>query len=103
MNARRLVVRRSGALTTVQDRGRPGWKHLAVSRSGALDGPAADLANRLVGNLPDAAVLETTMDGVGFVLPDGGWICVTGAAAPVTVDGRPAAWSTAIPPTTSPA
>lgn len=36
------------------------------------------------------------MDGVGFALPEGGWICVTGAAAPVTVDGRPAAWSTAV-------
>jgi biotin-dependent carboxylase-like uncharacterized protein len=90
------VVRRPGALTTVQDRGRPGWKHLAVPRSGALDGPAAALANRLVGNPPDAAVLETTMDGVGFDLPDGGWICVTGAAAPVTIDGRPAAWSSAV-------
>jgi biotin-dependent carboxylase-like uncharacterized protein len=41
-------------------------------------------------------VLETTMDGVGFAMPNGGWICVTGAAAPVFVAGRPAAWSTAV-------
>lgn len=96
MTGRRLVVRRPGAMTTVQDLGRPGWKHLAVPRSGALDAPAAARANRLLGNRPDAAVLETTMDGIGFALPDGGWMCVTGAAAPVTVDGRPAGWSTAV-------
>jgi biotin-dependent carboxylase-like uncharacterized protein len=93
---RRLVVRRAGALTTVQDLGRPGWKHLAVPRSGALDRPAAARANRLVGNPTDAAVLETTINGVGITLPDGGWISVTGAAAPVTVNGRPAAWSSAV-------
>ena len=96
MSGRLLVVRRPGALTTVQDLGRPGWKHVAVPRSGALDGPAAARANRLVGNSPAAAVLETTMDGVGFAVPAGGWICVTGAAAPVRVDGRPAAWSSAV-------
>lgn len=96
MKKRRLVVRRAGALTTVQDLGRPGWKHLAVPRSGALDQPAAARANRLVGNPVDAALLETTMDGVAVTLPEGGWISVTGAAAPVLLDGQPAAWSTAV-------
>ncbi|SCF88073.1 Allophanate hydrolase subunit 2, partial [Streptomyces sp. Cmuel-A718b] len=52
-----LHVVRPGALTTVQDAGRPGWAHLGVGRAGALDAPAARLANRLVGNPPDAAVL----------------------------------------------
>ena len=42
-----------GALATVQDRGRPGWAHLGVPRAGALDAPAAALANRLVGNEAD--------------------------------------------------
>ena len=48
----------AGPLTTVQDRGRPGLAHLGVPRSGLLDAPAAGLANRLVGNDPDAALLE---------------------------------------------
>ena len=39
-------------LTTVQDLGRPGYAHLGVPRSGALDQPALRLANALVGN-PD--------------------------------------------------
>ena len=41
-----------GIATTVQDRGRVGWAHLGVGRSGAADIAAHDLANRLVGNDP---------------------------------------------------
>lgn len=77
----------AGPLTTVQDRGRAGLAHLGVPRAGALDPPAAALANRLVGNGPDAAVLETTLGGL-VVVPDRGcWVAVTGAPAPVTVAG----------------
>ncbi|MFD4028494.1 biotin-dependent carboxyltransferase family protein [Streptomyces sp. NPDC058576] len=88
----RLHVVRAGALTTVQDAGRPGWAHLGVGRAGALDGAAARLANRLVGNPPDAAVLETTLTGCA-VRPDRPVVAVVGGAGcPVTVDGRPVAW-----------
>ena len=58
-----LLVERAGALTTFQDRGRVGLAHLGVPRAGALDRPAADLANRLLHNQPDAAVLEITLGG----------------------------------------
>ncbi|MFW3461235.1 hypothetical protein ACN24K_11080 [Streptomyces microflavus] len=34
-----LHVVRPGALTTVQDAGRPGWAHLGVGRAGVLDAP----------------------------------------------------------------
>ncbi|MDG4866153.1 allophanate hydrolase subunit 2 family protein, partial [Streptomyces sp. T-3] len=40
MTDRALAVVRAGALTTVQDEGRPGHAHLGVPRSGALDLPA---------------------------------------------------------------
>ncbi|MBB1087455.1 biotin-dependent carboxyltransferase family protein [Lysobacter sp. SG-8] len=53
-----------GPLTTVQDRGRTGFRHVGVARAGALDPDAAALANRLVGNADDAAVLEMTLAGV---------------------------------------
>ncbi|MEU4923526.1 biotin-dependent carboxyltransferase family protein [Streptomyces parvus] len=89
---RHLRVVRPGALTTVQDAGRPGWAHLGVGRAGALDAPAARLANRLVGNPPDAAVLETTLTGCA-VRPDRPVVAVVGGAGcRVTVDGRPVAW-----------
>lgn len=88
----RLVVERPGPLTTVQDRGRPGYAHLGVPRSGALDAPAAALANRLVGNPPDAAVLEITLGRLAARLErHPRWAALTGAAGPVTVDGRPVA------------
>ncbi|MFF7356146.1 biotin-dependent carboxyltransferase family protein [Streptomyces filipinensis] len=87
-----LAVVRSGALTTVQDRGRRGHAHLGVPRSGALDAPAMNLANRLLGNASDAAVLETTLTGCALRPDHGVTVVVGGAPCPVTVDGRPAAW-----------
>lgn len=85
-----------GALTTVQDHGRPGHAHLGVPRSGALDAAALDLANRLVGNRHGAAGLETTLTGVRFRVSSGTRFAVTGAACAVLVDGRPVAWGAAV-------
>ncbi|WP_399894804.1 biotin-dependent carboxyltransferase family protein [Streptomyces sp. BBFR51] len=91
MTAKLTTVRR-GALTTVQDSGRHGHAHLGVPRSGALDSPAMRLANRLLGNDPGAAVLETTLTGCAL-RPDRDITAVVGGApCPVTVAGRPAAW-----------
>ncbi|MFF0747275.1 biotin-dependent carboxyltransferase family protein [Streptomyces sp. NPDC004111] len=87
-----FAVVRPGALTTVQDEGRPGHAHLGVPLSGALDRAASALANRLLGNAPGAAVLETTLDGCAVRVRGAVTVAVTGAPCPVTVDGRPAAW-----------
>ncbi|MFF1445431.1 biotin-dependent carboxyltransferase family protein [Streptomyces sp. NPDC058295] len=92
MSDRAVSVVRAGALTTVQDRGRPGHAHLGVPRSGALDAPAAALVNRLVGNPPDAAVLETTLNGCALRPRSDMTIAVGGAPCRVTADGRPVAW-----------
>ncbi|MFE3408325.1 biotin-dependent carboxyltransferase family protein [Streptomyces mirabilis] len=92
MTDRALAVVRAGALTTVQDRGRPGHAHLGVPRSGALDAPAAALANRLVGNPVEAAVLETTLNGCALRPRSVVTVAVTGAPCPVTVGGSPAPW-----------
>ena len=54
-----LVVVAAGVATTIQDHGRPGLAGLGVPRSGAVDVDLHDLVNRLVGNGPDAATLET--------------------------------------------
>lgn len=89
-----LDVVRAGALTTVQDLGRPGNAHLGVPRSGALDEPAHRLANRLLGNAEDAATLETTLNGCAVRVSSAVTAVVTGAPCPVTVDGRPAPWGT---------
>ena len=85
-----LTVLAPGPLSTVQDRGRPGWASIGVTRSGAADRSAADLANRLVGNDPAAAVLEVTAGGLQVRAGRALLVAVTGAPAPVTVDGRAA-------------
>lgn len=87
-----LEVVRPGALTTVQDLGRPGYAHLGVPHSGALDRAAHRLANLLTGNAPEAATLETTLDGTAVRATADVTAAVTGAPCPVRIDGRPAAW-----------
>ena len=49
----------AGVATSLQDRGRPGYAYLGVPGSGAVDRRSADLVNRLVGNPPESAVVET--------------------------------------------
>lgn len=83
-----LLVHRAGVLLTVQDRGRFGYGHLGVGRAGALDSEALELANRLVGNPATAAGLEVTLGGC-VVEPDRDrYLAVTGARAPLWLDGR---------------
>ncbi len=91
-----LEILRAGPLTTVQDLGRPGWAHLGVPHSGALDPSALRAANRLVGNPPDAAGLETTLGGCAVRFTVAVTVAVTGAAAPVTLDGAPVSVGTGL-------
>ncbi len=58
-----LVVVRPGPGTTVQDRGRPGYREFGVPVGGAFDRASFDLANALLGNDPDDAALELTLIG----------------------------------------
>ncbi|HET7735136.1 MAG TPA: biotin-dependent carboxyltransferase family protein [Nocardioidaceae bacterium] len=89
---RSLRILDAGPLSTLQDRGRPGLAHLGVPRAGALDPVSADLANRLVGNADDEAVLETTLGGVSFETSSALTFAVTGALCDVLVDGRASPW-----------
>ncbi|MFF0152353.1 biotin-dependent carboxyltransferase family protein [Micromonospora sp. NPDC005203] len=84
-----VEVLRAGALTTVQDLGRPGWAHLGVPRSGALDPAALRLANRLVGNPEHAAGLEVTLSGCTVRLTRATTVAVTGAEVTVQAGDRP--------------
>jgi biotin-dependent carboxylase-like uncharacterized protein len=84
-----ITVLRAGPLTTVQDLGRPGWAHLGVPRSGALDAPALRHANRLAGNPDDAAGLETTLLGCRLRFERAATVAITGATAVVKLDRVP--------------
>jgi biotin-dependent carboxylase-like uncharacterized protein len=58
-----LYVVHAGASTTVQDRGRTGYREWGVPVGGAFDRAAAALANALLGNAAECAVLELTLFG----------------------------------------
>lgn len=88
-----LLVERVDGLVTVQDRGRVGYAELGVPGGGALDRPAADLANRLVGNSgdpegPGQAVLELTLARLAVRSDRAVTVAVTGAPARLVADGR---------------
>lgn len=82
-----LTVTSPGPLTTVQDQGRHGYTKYGVGRSGAVDRASFALANRLVGNRPEAAALEVTMGGLSVVAQRFLYVAVAGADAHVKVDG----------------
>ena len=65
-----ITVLRAGPLTSVQDLGRPRHRALGVSRGGALDLCAAQIANLLVANPAEAALLEVTLGGVRLRFAD---------------------------------
>lgn len=85
-----IEVIKPGLLTTLQDRGRPGFAHLGVGRSGAFDAPALRIANALCGNAADACGLEITLLGPTLRFLEDVWIAVTGAPMPITIDGTDA-------------
>lgn len=93
-----IRVLRAGAYTTVQDRGRRGWQRDGVPVSGAMDDPALRLANALVGNPPDAAVLEATLRGPTLVFDADAYVAITGADMDARIDDRRLAtwWAAAV-------
>ncbi len=79
-----------GVQTSVQDwPGRQGFWDVGVPPSGPMDAYAHRMANRLVGNAPDAAALECTLSGPSMRFNSDSVVAVTGAPASLTLDGTP--------------
>jgi antagonist of KipI len=74
-----IEVIKPGLLDSVQDWGRPGQAAMALSRGGAMDRDAMALANALVGNGGDEAVLEMTGPGPELRFHCDAWIACVGA------------------------
>ena len=81
-------VIKPGLSTTVQDLGRPGYYHIGIPLSGAMDRLAAKAANWLVGNKEGAAVLEAVFMGPELKFTEEATVAVTGAELPPKVDGE---------------
>ncbi|MCV0402404.1 MAG: biotin-dependent carboxyltransferase family protein [Chloroflexi bacterium] len=85
-----IEVVEPGALTSVQTPGgRPGWRHLGIGVGGAADPWSARLANRLVGNRDDDALLEVTVTGPTLRFGAPSAVAVTGSRFGASLDGVP--------------
>lgn len=78
-----------GAYTTVQDLGRYGYQQMGIPVSGALDPFAFRIANMLVGNEQNQALLEITITGPQLTILADSEVAVTGAEIGVALNGRP--------------
>jgi urea carboxylase len=86
---RTVDVLAPGTMTTVQDYpGRLGYWEVGVPPSGAMDPLALRLANRLLNNDPEAAVLEITVSGPTMKFNTDTWGCLTGAIMAAEIDGQ---------------
>lgn len=90
------TVTEVGLQTLFQDLGRVGHGDVGVSTSGALDCGAARQANRIVGNSSSATVIECLFGGFTFCADVDLTCAVTGAHAPLTINGQSAPLRTPI-------
>lgn len=83
-----ITILETSALNTVQDLGRPGYRHLGVGSSGVMDPVALQVGNILLENEPGDAAIE--LQTYPFVLrfDAATSFVVTGIDAPIALDGR---------------
>jgi len=74
-----IEVLKPGSSTTVQDLGRAGLLNAGIPGGGAMDRLALRIANLLVGNVENTAVLETTMSGPVLLFQSEALVSVCGA------------------------
>jgi antagonist of KipI len=84
-----LKVIKAGILDTIQDLGRFGHQYAGINTGGAMDKFAMQIANILVGNKPEAAVIELHFPASVFIFTKPALIALSGADFSVTIDGEP--------------
>ena len=84
-----LKVQEPGFFTSVQDRGRTGYRHMGIPEAGTSDRVAADRANLLLENPPEAAVLEIAMKGPVAVFEAETYMALCGAELEAELNGAP--------------
>jgi len=81
-----IQVIKPGFLTSIQDRGRFGYRDSGVPVSGVMDQISADMANSLLGNHPNDAVMEITMSGPELLFESDTYIAISGALLSPTLN-----------------
>jgi antagonist of KipI len=84
-----LKIVKAGILDTVQDLGRHGYQHLGINPGGVMDQFAAPIANMLVGNDVNEAMIELHFPAATFFFEESAIISICGADFSATLNGEP--------------
>ncbi len=84
-----MEIIQTGPFNTVQDLGRPGFRNIGVTSSGAMDPLALKVGNSLLGNEIGAAALEIQTYPFKLRFSKAAAFVVTGADCGALIDGRP--------------
>ena len=91
-----IRILKGGMLTTVQDLGRTGYQSQGFSVAGVMDVRSFKIANLLLDNPENEAVLEFTLIGPTLEFTSATIIAITGGDFQPTINGEPAPMYTAI-------
>lgn len=82
-----IKIKNGGALTTIQDMGRYGAQQTGFGPCGVMDEKAFHIANALLGNSENEAMLEATLLGPEIEFTQENCFVLTGADMGATLDG----------------
>jgi antagonist of KipI len=84
-----LRIIKAGIQDTIQDMGRYGHQHLGINPTGAMDKYALQVANILVGNKMDEAVIEMHFPASVYMFSQPALIALGGADFSASINGEP--------------
>ncbi|MCX2523075.1 5-oxoprolinase subunit C family protein [Larsenimonas rhizosphaerae] len=84
-------IEQAGGGCRLQDAGRFGVRHLGLGQGGAFDSVSMRQANQLLGNVPDAVVMEITLGQVCLSFSHHTTIALAGADLKTRLDDQPVA------------
>jgi antagonist of KipI len=83
-----IIISKQGLFDTIQDKGRYGYQHLGINPGGVMDTVAASVANMLVGNSMDEAVIELHFPASTIIFEKPCVIALSGADFSASVNGQ---------------
>lgn len=81
-----FIVKASGPLSLIQDKGRFEHQHLGLTTGGVADVHAYYWLNRLLSNDDNASCIEVTLGGLILVCQSSQMICLTGASSSLMIN-----------------
>ncbi|MFZ9311650.1 MAG: biotin-dependent carboxyltransferase family protein [Arenimonas sp.] len=82
-----MIVFETAGISSLQDLGRRGLQNQGIGVCGAMDGLAARVANNLLGNADNTALIEITLGGTRLHIEQTQWFAITGADLQAEADG----------------